>query len=57
METKVSARADFGNRISIKWNTDIFFFIRRETMIFVLSTFIYYRFATSRLLRDSKEIL
>ena len=29
METKVSARADFGNIISIKWNTDTFFFIRR----------------------------
>ena len=57
METKVWARADFGNRISIKWNIDTFFFIRRETMIFVLSTFIDNRFATSHLLRDSKEIL
>ena len=30
METKVSTRADFGDRISVKWNTDNFFFIRRE---------------------------
>ena len=44
METKVSVRADFGNRISIKWNTDTFFFIRRETVIFVLSIFIDNRF-------------
>ena len=57
METKVSARADYGNRISIKRNIDTFFFIRRETMIFVLSRFIDYRFATNCLLRDFTEIL
>ena len=49
METKVSAIADFGNRISIKWSADTFLFIRREAVTFVLSRFIDNRFATSHL--------